>query len=148
MATTALQSFLFLFNHPRWSVKCHAPMNKGGFCIRNKAFGSEWAKGIACRTRLCSTPLEIKPWQSLCVFFDCPKSNQYDQVVTINHDWCATKQLEWTMTGAQPSGQNKPWLVHNQAARMNQHSHQCTKWRMDGKWSWNRSLQTNHGSVP
>jgi hypothetical protein len=138
MATTAPAVFTFLFNHPRWwSVKCHAPMNKG-LQYRNKAFGSEWVnKGIACRTRLCST-LRIKPWQSLCVFSIVQRAtNMHYQVAKMNHDWCATKWPEWTMTDWCTT-KGPEWTSTLTSA----------PWRMDGKWSWNRSLQTNHGSVP
>ncbi len=104
--------------------------------------------------------VRIKPWQSLLCFPIVQRAtNMRHQVARMNHDWCATKRPEWTMTGAQPSAQNEPWLVCNQVARMN-HDWCTTKrpewtstltsalWRMDGKWSWNRSLRTNHDSVP
>jgi hypothetical protein len=43
-----------------------------------------------------------------------------DQAARMNHDWCATKRPEWTMTDAQPSAQNEPWLVHNQPSGQNE----------------------------
>jgi hypothetical protein len=58
-----------------------------------------------------------------------------DQAARMNHDWCATKRPEWTMTDAQPSAQNEPWLVYNQPSGQNEPALSpvhCEGWMVSG----------------